>query len=238
MDNYYKYYFASSEIAGSAERIQAKNRLVYSLLERHLKPGSPVLELGVGKGWFAGVCLEHGHPYSGVEANEEQCQALGGEGLRVTCGKVPPVPVTPPEGGFGLVYSSHLLEHLPGSQAVHELLVDCGGLLGKDGVLALLVPDAMSLGKHFWNADYTHSFPTTERRVSQALADAGLELVAVHRLCGHYTGGKRWLARAAGQPLVLKAAQAAARSPERRELYYRGWIYLQQDILLVARPRP
>lgn len=232
--SYYKYYFTSNEIEGSAERIQAKNRLVYSLLERHVRPGAPVLELGVGKGWFAHVCLEHGHPYQGVEVNEEQCRRLKDEGLEVTCGKVPPVPVQPPEGGFGLIYSAHLLEHLPGSQAVHELFVDCAGLMADGGVLAMLFPDAMAMGKHFWNCDYTHSFPTTERRVAQAMADAGLEVAAAHRLCGHYTGGKRLLARVGGQPLVLKAAQVVARTPERRDLFYRGWMYLQQDILLVA----
>ncbi|MHB0867596.1 MAG: class I SAM-dependent methyltransferase [Thermoleophilia bacterium] len=232
--SYYKYYFATDEIQGSAERIQAKNRLVYSLLEKHLRAGAEVLELGVGKGFFARVCREHGHPYQGVEANSEQCRLLGEEGLSVTCGAVPPVPVERPDDGFGLVYSAHLLEHLAGSQAVHELLGQCAGLLAENGVVAMLFPDAMALGKHFWNCDYTHAFPTTERRVGQAMADAGLQVMAAHRLCGHYTGPRRLLARAAAQPVMLKAAQTITRDPERRDFFYRGWMYLQQDILLIA----
>ncbi len=233
--SYYKYYFTSAELPGSAGRIQAKNQLVYNLLSQNVPEGTPVLELGVGKGWFAQVCLDHSHPYQGVEANEKQCRALMANGLNMTCGQVPPVSVQSPEDGFGLVYSAHLLEHLPNSQAVHDLLVGCASLLGERGIVAMLFPDAMAMGKHFWNCDYTHTFPTTERRVAQAMADAGLEVIATHRLCGHYTGGMRLLARAGSQPLILKAAQMVARSPERKDLIYRGWMYLQQDILLVAR---
>lgn len=194
-----------------------------------------MLELGVGKGYFAGVCTGHGHTYLGVEANEEQCRTLTGDGIDVVCGTVPPVPVDGER--FGLVYSAHLLEHLPGSQAVHALLEDCRRLADEGGVIGLLFPDAMAMGRQFWNCDYTHVYPTTERRVAQALADSGFEVLAGYRLCGHYTGVRRLLARAGSRPLVLRAAQAAARDPGRRDLYYRGWMYLQQDILLVARPR-
>ncbi|MBE0428404.1 MAG: methyltransferase domain-containing protein [Thermoleophilia bacterium] len=233
--SYYKYYFSTKEIEGSAERIAAKNRLIYSLLERHLPAEAPVLELGVGKGFFARLCDEHGHPYQGLEADHEQCRMLEQDGIEVTCASVPPVTMPAPEGGFGLIYSAHLLEHLKGSHEVHRLLADCAGLLADDGVAAMLFPDAMAMGKHFWNCDYTHAFPTTERRVAQAMADAGLEVMAAHRLCGHYTGGKRLLARLGSHPLVLGAAQAIAGKAERRDLFYRGWMYLQQDILLVAR---
>ncbi len=235
--SYYKYYFSSKEIEGSAGRIQAKNRLVYSLLSRWLPPGAAVLELGPGKGWFARVCRERDLRYKGIEANEKQCQALEADGLEVICARVPPVPVKPPEGGFGLVYSAHLLEHLGGAEQVHELLSDCARLAGDGGVVAMLFPDAMDMGANFWNCDYTHVWPTTERRVAQAMADAGLEVVASHRLRGHYTGARWALAAAAARPLALKAANVLARSPERRDVVYRGWMYLQQDVLLVGRPR-
>jgi cyclopropane fatty-acyl-phospholipid synthase-like methyltransferase len=235
LSSYYKYYFESGELEGSAERILAKNELVYSYLKPHITPGAPLLELGVGKGYFARICRDHGHPYRGVEASEDQCQVLEGDGLAVVCGHVPPVPVE--DESFGIVYSAHLLEHLPDSQAVHELLADCRQLLDDNGVIALLFPDAMAMGRQFWNCDYTHVYPTTERRVAQALADSGYEVVAGHKLSGHFTGARRLLAQAGSRPLVLKAAQSTARSAEKRDLYYRGWMYLQQDILLVARPR-
>lgn len=234
MNSYYKYYFESKEIPGTAARIRAKNLLIYRMLAPYLAPGAPVLELGVGKGWFAEVCREKGHPYAGVESNDEACRALREGGIEVTCARVPPVPVEPPADGFGLVYSAHMLEHLGGSQAVHELFGECRRLLAPGGVAAMLFPDAMALGKHFWNCDYTHVWPTTERRVSQAMSDAGLEVVATHRLSGHYTGARRLLARVGAQPLALRAAQAITRDSGKRELYYRGWLYLQQDLLLMA----
>ena len=234
MNDYYKYYFDSKEIEGSSERIAAKNELVYTLLAPHLEAGASVLELGVGKGWFARTCKEHGHPYHGVEANGEQCRELEAQGFGTTCGHVPPVPV---EGKYGLVYSAHLIEHLAGGQTVHELFADCARLLGPGGILALLFPDAMAMGNHFWNCDYTHVWPTTERRVGQALADAGFAVEAAHKLSGHYTGAMRLAARLGSRRAVLQAAQAVARSPERRDLYYRGWMYLQQDVLLIASSR-
>jgi len=232
--DYYKYYFSSNEIEGSAERIRAKNELIYSLLQPHLTAGAPVLELGVGKGWFADVCVAQGHPYHGVEANADQCGELEARGLEVTCARIPPIPVE--AGDFGLVYSAHLIEHLPGSETVHELLAECGRLLAPGGVLALLFPDAMAMGRHFWNCDYTHVWPTTERRVAQALADAGFAMRKSHKLNGHYTGAMRVAARVGSSPVVLRAAQTLTRNPERRDLYYRGWMYLQQDILLIASP--
>lgn len=235
--SYYKYYFSSKEIGGSAGRIQAKNRLVYDLLSPWLPPAASVLELGPGKGWFAQVCRGRGHPYQGIETNEAQCQALRSGGFEVDCARVPPVPLEPPPGGFGLVYSAHLLEHMGGGEEVHQLLADCVRLAARDGYVAMIFPDVMAMGRHFWNCDYTHVFPTSERRVAQAMADAGLEVVACHRLRGHYTGARRLLAAAAARPVVLKAASGLARNPERRDVVYRGWMYLQQDVLLVGRPR-
>ncbi len=235
--SYYKYYFSSKEIEGSASRIKAKNRLIYNLLSPWLPPAASVLELGPGKGWFAQVCQEHGHKYRGVEASQDQCLALAAEGFDVTCAKVPPVPLMPPPDGFDLIYSAHLLEHLAGAEEVHELLRGCAGLARADGIVAMLFPDGLAMGPHFWNCDYTHVFPTSERRVAQAMADAGLDVIACQRLRGHYTGARQLLAGAAARPLVLKAASALARSPERRDVVYRGWMYLQQDVLLLAKPR-
>lgn len=235
MSSYYKHYFDSGEIEGSAERIIAKNELVYSYLAPHLALDAPVLELGVGKGYFARLCAGKSHPYHGVEANEDQCGALADEGFQITCGTVPPVPVA--DERFGLIYSAHLIEHLQDSQAVHALLEDCRRLLDGDGVIALLFPDAMAMGRQFWNCDYTHSYPTTERRVAQVLADCGYAVVAAHKLNGHFTGARRLAARAGSHPLVLRVSQAATRKAEKKDLYYRGWMYLQQDILLIARPR-
>ena len=234
MNDYYKYYFISNEIEGSSERILAKNELVYSLLEPFLPAKASVLELGVGKGWFARTCIGHGHSYHGIEANAGQCSELEAQGISITCGRMPPVPV---DGEYGLVYSAHLIEHLAGSEMVHELLTDCTRLLAPGGIMALLFPDAMAMGSHFWNCDYTHVWPTTERRVAQVLTDAGFTVGAVHKLCGHYTGARRLAARIGSRQAVLRAAQAIARNPERRDICYRGWMYLQQDILLIAKAR-
>jgi SAM-dependent methyltransferase len=230
--SYYNFYFSTEEIAGSAARIRYLNQLVYDCIRPHLEPETPVLELGVGKAYFAETCISKGHTFKGVEANPEQCRVLQERDIEVVCGFVPPIPVQ--EGEFGLIYSAHLLEHLPDSRAVHELLSDCSRLLADGGIVAMLFPDALSMGREFWNCDYTHLYPTSERRVAQALEDAGLKVIDSHGYRGHYTGAKRQLARAVSHPVFLKAANLFMRSPQRRDFSYRAWMYLQQDILLLA----
>lgn len=232
---YYKHYFESGEIEGSAQRIQAKNDLVYGLLLPHIGAGSKVLELGVGKGYFARTCIDKGHEYEGIESNAEQCEALVESGLNVSCAEVPPVKANGEE--YGLVYSAHLLEHLPDSRAVHALLVDCAELAKPGGVVAMLFPDASVLKGEFWDCDYTHLYPTTGRRISQAMDDAGLRVVENHHLHGHYTGSRQLLARVGSRPLFLHTARAFIRNGDKRDLFYRGWMYLQRDVLLIAVPR-
>ena len=237
--DYYNYYFSGDEVEGSSERIRAKNELVYNYIEPYLPPGGPVLELGVGKGYFAALCRERGHSYRGIEASEKQCQRLADEGYHVDCSKVPPLP--PVNSGFGLIYSAHLLEHMPDSRTVHQLLLECTKLLQPHGIAAMLFPDATTMKQEFWNCDYTHAYPTTERRVAQAMADAGLEVVAAYHLNGHYTKVRRLLARAGSRPIFLRVALALSRisslSARRQDLLYRSWMYLQQDILLIAKPQ-
>ncbi len=231
---YYDYYFSSEEIEGSAARIRALNELVYGRISPHVMPGSPVLELGVGKGFFAWICRDHGHDYLGVEANGEQCARLKKQGLDVICAQVPPLPPEL-EDEYGLIYAAHLLEHLPGSRAVHELLSQCRDRLAGGGAVAMLFPDAESMGSDFWNCDYTHTYATTGRRIAQAMTDAGLRVVTVQTFNGHYRGGRRLLARAGSSRLVRSVTQALAREPARRERYYRGWLYLQKTILVVGK---
>lgn len=233
--SYYGHYFASAEIAGSAARIEAKNALIYSRLAPWLPAGAAVLEVGTGKGFFARLCRKKGHPYHGIEASADQCRELEKQGLEMTRAQVPPLPEL--KERFGLIYSAHLLEHLPDSQTIHRLLSGCLPLLAPGGAVAMLFPDALAMGREFWNCDYTHLYPTTARRVAQAMADAGLEVVASHGFNGHYTGARQVLARLGAHELFLRASRLTAREPARRDLLYRGWLYLQPDVLLVGKPR-
>ena len=234
MSHKYDFYFATGQIPGSARRIAVLNDLIYARLTPWIKRDSSVLELGTGKAFFARTCAGRGHAYLGVEANQSQCRQLEQEGFGMVCGRVPPIPVSGKR--FDLIYNAHLMEHLSGSDMVYQLLADCHRLLETGGVLATLVPDAEAMGMEFWNCDYTHTYLTTERRLTQALADAGFRLLASNRFNGHYTGVRRQLARAGSSRFTMKGIRALTRSGKRRDLAYRGWMYLQQTLLLVATP--
>jgi hypothetical protein len=41
---------------------------------------------------------------------------------------------------------------------------------------------------HFWNGDYTHSFATTPRNISQLYLDLGLRVEAWHSVAGSLVG--------------------------------------------------
>ena len=45
------------------------------------------------------------------------------------------------------------------------------------GALVVACPDSVRWGSHFYDCDYTHSYPMTRRRLSQLLADHGFHVV-------------------------------------------------------------
>jgi SAM-dependent methyltransferase len=135
--------------------------------------------------------LAAGHRYCAVEANLEYAQALLGMGAtEVVADFVPPIPH--PAERFDLVYMSHLLEHVPDPLKALELVQDIRRVLKPGGLAAVVVPDFLHDPRLFFDADYTHSFVTTENRVRMLLLDAGFELVRVRALAGPLTGILGW----------------------------------------------
>lgn len=231
--SYYDYYFDTepTDLVLAVNRL--KNRLIYRAISESLDESAGVLELGAGRGFFGFVCQEAGRDYDGVEAHSAQCRKLAEAGLSVKPASVPPIPFE--AGRFGLVYASHLLEHLSGPREVFDLFSECHRVLREGGVLAVLFPNYLRMGRVFWDADYTHQFATTEERIRQLLRDTNFRHLKTVKFRGHYTGLRRHLA---GLMLTVCPRPVLAfilRFVLPADVVPRAWLHLQEDILVVAK---
>ncbi len=228
----YAYYFESERPAFVTRLIARKQRAQLERMSKGTVPGS-VLEIGPGEGWFARACRDGGVPsYVAVEASPVGAENLRRAGFDIRLGKVPPLPEDLPT--VDLVYASHLIEHLAGADAVLSFLTGCVGVLRPGGRIALAFPDARRLGVDFWDCDYTHSWPSTPRRVSQAAHDAGLRVVATHNCVLELDGALATGAQAARHLFPYRVLSTLL--PGKEDFWYRGKMLLAPEVLMVLEP--
>lgn len=176
-----------------------------------------VVEVGPGEGWFARACREAGiQHYLALEASSTGAQRLAASGFEVRCVKVPPIPAV--LDAVDLVYASHVIEHLPGPEAVLCFLGGCGGLLKSGGAVVLAFPDARKLGVDFWDCGYTHAWPSTPRRVSQVAYDARLRVISTHHFSLNLFGPTARMVHLLSRLYPYRLLSALA--PGRESLWY------------------
>lgn len=179
---YEKYWTGRGDVSQHDETTPRRRALLIETLERYLKPGSTVLDLGCGAGGFTLSLCEAGFEAVGADVSEgaleqassraPQCQFL----VLKDDGVVPA-----PDGSFGAVWSSEVIEHVLDVGAflkeIHRLLVPQGLLLlttpyhgtAKNILLALLAFD-----RHFDPlGDHIRFF--SRRSLDRCLAIAGFE---------------------------------------------------------------
>ena len=190
-------WFAERRITGlGAKRRRRAERLKMRLLRPHLTEKPRVLEIGPGTGWFAAECSAAGFDYEGIEPSEPLRRELLEAGLDVVDGMTPPIPK--PDGRFDLVYADQVLEHFTDHARALEFVRECARVLAPGGLLCLIAPNYLTQREFFFEIDYTHGYPTTERRMVQLTTDAGLEPLRTVRNIGPAVGPLRWLQTFAG----------------------------------------
>lgn len=169
--------------------IQRQERILRFIEERlERKTGVKAVEVGIGIGLFARACRGRNWDYTGIDRNAKMLAALGKD-FRVVEGEVPPAPAEVPEAAHDLAYSSFVFEHLADGTAGFHFAKELTRLTRPNGLVVLVVPDALSLGLEFWNLDYTHRYPTADRNVTQILLECGLKVEKIVRYKGPcYTG--------------------------------------------------
>jgi SAM-dependent methyltransferase len=101
----------------------------------------------------------------------------------------PPIPGA--DESVDILYADQVLEHMSGIDAARAWVAEALRLLRPGGTLFVVVPDYLKERGFFWDIDYTHNFPTTERRMRQLLYDGGFEITSLVRSIGLATGLRR-----------------------------------------------
>lgn len=129
-----------------------------------------VLEVGPGKGYFYQACVVASDiEYVACDRNPSFGRLFPGASF-YEC-EIPSFPMN--IGTFDVIYAGYVIEHLSDGMAVAEFFRSCEKMLSPGGVIVIACPDALSQQFEFFNMDYTHRYPTTERNVSMAFSDSG-----------------------------------------------------------------
>lgn len=111
------------------------------VLLRHRSPGARLLDIGCGRGYLLRLAQAHGFEVYGLDSSRRQIEGLapifGQRVARVVVGEE-----QIPWQGFDVITVSHVLEHLAEPGAV---LNEVRGLLDRDGILFIAVPDIDSV---------------------------------------------------------------------------------------------
>ncbi|MGA7192560.1 MAG: class I SAM-dependent methyltransferase [Anaerolineales bacterium] len=151
----------------------------------HRSKVDSVLELGPGRGPFMRACKLRGLDYTCADISWTALRNLSGVEKRVQT-LVPPLPFA--SQAFDIAFASNVLEHMLDFRHALLLIEEMKRTVRPGGLICHRVPNAMAWGLHFWNGDYTHSFFTTPRTVSQVYLDAGLNILAIYPVSGFLVG--------------------------------------------------
>lgn len=148
--------------------------------------GGKILEIGPGRGVFADLCLQHGFEYWAIEPNEQMATALEMKGANVIRAKVPPLPAI--EKKFDIVLMINVMEHMNSMQDALQISEQIKDALNAKGKFIICSPDYLNLRHHFFNADFSHNYVTTRRRLSELLISAGFKKTKSCHLSGPFSG--------------------------------------------------
>jgi ubiquinone/menaquinone biosynthesis C-methylase UbiE len=163
--------------------------ILHRRLLKNILPPKKALEIGVGFGEFAHFCRDNRIDYLGIEPNTKLREKLKEEGFQVLDGLLPRIPEL--QRKFDLVFLGHIIEHLKDYSEVLESLENLKNVLNKDGYLILLYPEVTKTRWLFYH-DYTHSYPTSIRRVEALLKDSGYRVIESHNYVSFIVKGA-WL---------------------------------------------
>jgi SAM-dependent methyltransferase len=217
---------------GGARRTRVE-RARLGILARHATPPGPMLEIGPGQGTLAALAIQAGWEYSAIEPSPLLAARLRAEGLDVVQAWTPPVPAA--DASCGVLYADQVLEHMSGIDAARAFVAEALRVLRPGGVVFIVVPDYLKERGFFWDIDYTHNFPTTERRVRQLLYDGGFEIERIVRSIGNARGPVRDVLAAVALLVNVPGLDALSRYTRTEELLFKIRKNLFETLTFVAR---
>jgi len=197
-----------------------------------IEPGHRILEIGPGRGVFADICLKKGIEYSAVEPNKEMAASLEKRGADVTCAMVPPLPALDKE--FDIVVMINVMEHMNNMQDALQITHQIRQVLKPKGRLVICSPDYLNLRHNFFNADFSHNYITTRRRLQQLFVSTGFDNIKSCYLSGPLTGAVCFLVTALVSRLPFGLLNALF--PDNRVFYklYKIQLTFSRKVLILA----
>lgn len=232
-DTFYRT-FSEKQLTGLGGARRGRiERTRLALLLRYRQPPGRMLEIGPGQGTLAALAVEAGWQYSAVEPSAILAEQLRARGLNVIEAFTPPIPAA--DASVDVIYADQVLEHMSGIDAARALTAEARRALAPGGVFFVVVPDYLKERGFFWDIDYTHNFPTTERRVRQLLYDGGFEMAHVVRSIGVATGVMRDGMAALALLANIPGLDALSRYTRTEELLFKVRKNLFETLTFVAR---
>lgn len=232
-DTFYRT-FSEKQLTGpGAARRGRIERARMDLLLHYRRPPGRLLEIGPGQGTLAALAVAAGWDYSAVEPSVILASQLRARGLTVIQAFTPPIPAA--DTSLEVIYADQVLEHMSGIDAARSLTSEALRALTPGGVFFVVVPDYLKERAFFWDIDYTHNFPTTERRVRQLLYDGGFEIAKVQRSIGVATGVLRDGMAALALLANIPGLDALSRYTKTEELLFKVRKNLFETLTFVAR---
>jgi SAM-dependent methyltransferase len=184
-DTFYRT-FSEKQLTGPAAQGGAHRARTHGAPAAVPAPSRPHARDRSGQGTLAALAVDAGWQYAAVEPSAILAEQLRARGLTVIEAFAPPLPAA--DAAYDVIYADQVLEHMSGIDAARALTAEARRALTPGGVFFVVVPDYLKERGFFWDIDYTHNFPTTERRVRQLLYDGGFEIERVVRSIGVATG--------------------------------------------------
>ncbi|HEX3600065.1 MAG TPA: class I SAM-dependent methyltransferase [Lacipirellulaceae bacterium] len=147
--------------------------LVRNFFQAWIKPESVVVDLGCGFGEF----LRHVNCQRriGVDLNPQARESLSQAGIEHMQQSVfEPLPLAAESVDF--VFTSNLMEHLPGKQACELMIREAHRLLKPDGHFVMMGPNIRVIRGEYWDF-WDHIVPISDRSLVEALECLGFRIV-------------------------------------------------------------
>jgi len=205
----------------------------FGMATRGVAGPADFLEVGPGQGAIADLARDAGHRYRAVEPSPQLSAALRERGFEVEQAFTPPIPAD--DLSIDVLYADQVLEHMSGIDAARAWVAEALRVLRPGGTLFVVVPDYLKERGFFWDIDYTHNFPTTERRMRQLLYDGGFEIESVVRSIGLATGLRRDLLAGAALLVNVPGLDALSRYTRTDELLFKIRKNLFETLAISAR---
>jgi cyclopropane fatty-acyl-phospholipid synthase-like methyltransferase len=183
---------------GIGQRLQMnKARHVLLRLQHQSAALNRVLEIGPGWGELADLCCAAQIQHFAIEVNNLRAASLVKRGIPTVMSYTPPIPLR--AGEFDAVVALNVIEHMPDLPTALRFLREMVRVARPGALICINCPDLVFSGSMFWDADYTHNFPTSMRRMIQMYRDQGLTIVDATYFAGTIAGPLAtpvgWLAR-------------------------------------------